>query len=299
MKLEYIVKSDNLYKNVNEVLLHEFKFSNRLLVKVIKNNCVYLNNQLCNTRSTIKKEDIITVDLGYEEDNSNIIPTKMNLNIVYEDEWLLILNKPAGIAIHPSCQHFDNSLFNGLSYYFNLIGLKKKIRPINRLDFHTSGLCVFAKCEYIQEMLSKEMISHDFVKEYTCIVEGFLSSKEGQLSFPIARKPSSIIEREVPADGHGQMSITNYRVLKEFKDNNGNKYSLVRCVLETGRTHQIRVHFSHIGHPLLGDSLYGNASVLVPGQALCCTKLSFFHPISNEEICFEIPFPVSYILHFT
>ena len=120
-----------------------------------------------------------------------------------------------------------------------------------------------------------------------------------QLSFPIARKPSSIIEREVPADGHGQMAITNYRVLKEFKDNNGNKYSLVRCVLETGRTHQIRVHFSHIGHPLLGDSLYGNASVLVPGQALCCTKLSFFHPISNEEICFEIPFPVSYILHFT
>ena len=142
----------------------------------------------------------------------------MNLNIVYEDEWLLILNKPAGIAIHPSCQHFDNSLSNGLSYYFNQIGLKKKIRPINRLDFHTSGLCVFAKCEYIQEMLSKEMISHDFVKEYTCIVEGFLSSKEGQLSFPIARKPSSIIEREVPADGHGQMSITNYRDLKEFKD---------------------------------------------------------------------------------
>ena len=299
MKLEYLVKNDNSYKNVNDILLQEFKFSNRLLVKVIKNNCVYLNNNVCDTRILVKKGDIITVDLGYEEDNSNIIPTKMDLDIIYEDEWLLVLNKPSGVATHPSCQHFDNSLSNGISYYFKQIGLKKKIRPINRLDLHTSGICMFAKCEYVQEILSREMASHDFTKEYTCIIEGYLKQREGKLCFPIARKPGSIIEREVPISGNGQIAITNYSVLKEFKDDTGNKYSLVKCILETGRTHQIRVHFSHIGNPLLGDSLYGNASDLIPGQALCCTKLSFIHPITRKNISFEIPFPIPYIFHFT
>ena len=279
MKVEYIVNKKDENKSINEILMQQLDFSNRLLAKVIRKKCVYLNNKICDTRSIVKKDDAITVDLNYEEDNSNIVPKKMNLNIIYEDEWFIVLNKPKGIAIHPSCEHFDNTLSNGLRAYFDEISLKKKIRPINRLDLNTSGLCVFAKCEYVQELFAKQMENNEFKKFYLCIVEGHLKEKTGTLSFPISRKDNSIIEREVNING--QPCITHYKVLKEYKN-----LSLIECMLETGRTHQIRVHFSYIGHPLLGDSLYGNPSNLISGQALHSYKISFIHPILKKEISF-------------
>lgn len=279
MKVKYLVNEKDENKNINEILIQQLDFSNRLLAKVIRKNCVYLNNKICDTRNTPKIDDIITVDLSYEEDNSNIVPKKMNLNIIYEDEWFIVLDKPAGIAIHPSCEHYDNSLSNGLKSHFDKISLKKKIRPINRLDLYTSGLCIFAKCEYIQELFIKQMVNNQFEKFYLCIVEGNLKEKSGTLSFPISRKKNSIIEREVNANG--QISITHFKVLKE-----SNTLSLVECLLETGRTHQIRVHFSYIGHPLLGDSLYGNPSNLISGQALHSYKINLIHPILKEKMTF-------------
>lgn len=281
MKLEFNVSENCEYKTVKEVLIQEFKFSNRLLTKVTKSHCVYLNNKIIDTRTNIKSGDFITIDLGYPEDNSNIIPTKMNLNIIYEDDWLLILNKPSGIAIHPSCKHFDTSLSNGIKYYFDSIGLQKKIRPVNRLDYDTSGLCIFAKCEYIQEMLSKQFSdtseNKNFIKQYHCLIEGHLKEKSGTICLPIDRKPGSIIEREVNING--QKAITDYVVLKEFDD-----YSLIECTLKTGRTHQIRVHFSYIGHPLLGDTLYGRPSSIISRQALHSYRIKFIHPITGVII---------------
>ena len=276
MLLKYINKN-NLYKCVNDVLNQEFNISTRLRTKLIKNKCIYLNNSVCDTRDNIYINDIISIDLGIAEDNSNIVPTHMDLNIVYEDEWFLILDKPAGIAIHPSILHFNNSLSNGVKHYFDLIGLKKKIRPVNRLDLNTSGLVIFAKCEYIQECLSKQMENHTFIKEYLCIVSGKFENKVGTIDLPIARKENSIIERCI--NSNGQKSITHYKVLKEFKN-----YSLVKCLLETGRTHQIRVHMSYIGHPLVGDTLYGKPSPLIDRQALHCYKLEFIHPITNRNM---------------
>lgn len=160
-------------------------------------------------------------------------------------------------------------------------GLKKKIRPVNRLDLNTSGVIIFAKCEYIQEELSKQMQKNIFKKEYLCIVNGIFPSdkKLGTINLPIARKNGSIIERCISEDG--QNSITHYEVLKEFKDKN---YSLVKCLLETGRTHQIRVHMKELSHPLLGDTLYGTSSNLINRQALHSYLISFIHPVTKKEI---------------
>ena len=277
MEINYEIKNNT--QTINSTLQNELKISSRLLYKLIKLNKIELNHKPCDTRKTGTFGDTITINFDYEEDNSNIIPTKMNLNIIFEDDWLLVVNKPAGIAIHPSVLHYSDSLCNGIRFYFDKIGLKKKIRPVNRLDLNTSGLVVFAKCEYIQEYLINQMKNNQFKKEYLAVCNGFFDKKSGTINLPIARKENSIIERCISENG--QTAITHYEVLKEF-DN----YSLVKCSLETGRTHQIRVHMSAIGHPLLGDNLYGSISDLINRQALHCFNLQFIHPVYNNDLNF-------------
>ena len=278
MNLIYKVELD---MNINEILTKKLNISTRLKNKLIKNKHILLNGVFVDTRNIAHVGDIIAIDLGYSEDNSNIVSKQMNLDIVYEDEYLLAINKPAGLAVHPSILHFDDSLANGVKFYFNTIGLKKKIRAVNRIDLNTSGLVLFAKNEYVQECLIKQMNSSSFKKTYLTVVFGTLKNKNGTINAPIARKENSIIERCVSKNG--QTAITHYEVLQEFAE-----YSLVKCTLETGRTHQIRVHMSFIGHPLLGDSLYGiNDQSLISRQALHSYKMNFIHPISNKKISLE------------
>ena len=276
MFLEYKVINNN-YKNINQILKQEFKLSARLMHKVIINKLVLLNNKQIDTRSSINIGDNVKIDLNYEEENDNIVPVKMNLDILYEDDCLLIINKPAGIAVHPSILHFEDSLSNGIRFYFDSIGLKKKIRPVNRLDLDTSGIIVFAKNEFVQECLIRQMNNNIFKKEYIAIVTGHLKEKSGVINLPIARKENSIIERCISEKG--QNAITKYEVIKEL-----DSISVVKCFLETGRTHQIRVHFMAIGHPLIGDSLYGSKSSLINRQALHCYSISFVHPITKEVL---------------
>lgn len=283
MEFKYTIENTN-FLNVKDVLKNYFGISSRLLLKLKKNNSVYLNNSICNLNDLVSVGDTVSFCLNYEEDNSNIVAKNIPLNIVYEDDCLLIIDKPSNIAIHPSILHYDNSLSNGVKFYFNLIGLHKKIRPVNRLDRNTSGLVIFAKNEYVQEFLIKEMQSKTFSKEYLAILEGILDKKQGTINAPIARKKDSIIERCI--DNSGDNSITHYKVLKEF-----NNFSLVNFKLETGRTHQIRVHSSYIGHPILGDDLYGNKSSLINRQALHSYKISFIHPKTREKMYFEIDMP--------
>ena len=282
MKLIYKIEQKNC--TLNNILQNNLKISSRLLYKLIKNNCISLNGKECDTRNIASPNDIITINFDYSEDNSNIVPTEMDLNIVFEDDWLLIVNKPAGIATHPSVLHFSDSLCNGVRFYFDSIGLKKKVRPVNRLDLNTSGLVVFAKCEYIQECLIFQMKSNVFKKDYLAICDGIFEDKVGVIDLPIARKENSIIERCISEDG--QISITHYEVLKEF-DN----FSLVKCSLETGRTHQIRVHMSNVGHHLIGDSLYGTDSNLIERQALHCYHICFSHPIFKNNLDFVCDLP--------
>lgn len=284
MELKYKIKESDNYQTINEVLSLEFHLSSRLTTKLIKTKQIYKNGILADTRSSVISEDCIVVNLDYEENNCNIVPTKMDLDILYEDEWFLVVNKPAGIAIHPSRLHYDNSLSNGIRYYFDSIHLKKKIRPVNRLDFDTSGLVIFAKCEYIQQEFSHQMTVDLFKKEYLCLVEGLMDKKEGKIDLPIARKEGSIIERCI--DTYGQKSVTHYKLIQEFEN-----YSLVQCKLETGRTHQIRVHMNAIGHPILGDTLYGNVSDLVNRQALHSYQIECIHPVTKNKLNFIANLP--------
>ena len=286
MKLTYIVNEKCNYTTLKEVLKAHFNISDRLLLKLKKSNKIFLNSKTTYLNKTLEKNDIIEVSIDFEEDNSNIVPTKMNLSIIYEDNAYLVINKPAGIPVHPSMDHFEDSLSNGVRYYFDSIGLKKKIRPVNRLDKNTSGLVVFAKNEYIQECLVRQMKNNIFHKEYIAICDGKFEEQKGVIDAPIARKENSIIERCI--DENGDIAITEYEVMSYNYEKN---YSIVKCVLKTGRTHQIRVHMQYIGHSLLGDTLYGNPSNLINRQALHAYRTSFIQPVSNLNVNYIAPIP--------
>lgn len=279
MDLNYIVKNEI---NIRQVLREHFGISNRLLLKLKQNKKIYLNNSNnIYLDMNIKENDLIKIILDFEEDNSNIVPMQMNLNILYEDDSLLIIDKPPHMPVHPSLNHYENSLSNGVKYYFDSINLHRLIRPINRLDKDTSGIVMFAKNEYIQSRLT------NYTKEYIAIVVGKLEGK-GIIDKPIKRKTDSIIERCI--DESGEKAITEYEVLKNFNIN-GEDLTEVKCLLHTGKTHQIRVHMASINHPILGDTLYGKPSNLIDRQALHAYKIKFIHPITKKEIEVVSPIP--------
>lgn len=283
MKLRYI-NINTEYKTIKDVVKNEFNISHRLTTKIKFDNKILLNDLPCSINDSININDEIVIDLDYEEDNTNIVSLNFPLDILYEDDWFLIVNKPPKIAVHPSSQHFSTSLSSAVKFYFDSINLKKKIRIVNRLDMDTSGVVIFAKNEYIQECLIKQMQENIFSKEYISVIDGILKCKEGTINEPIARKEFSIIERCVSING--DPSITHYKVLEEH-----DTFSIVHFKLETGRTHQIRVHSSYIGHPILGDTLYGSESNLVNRQALHSFRVKFIHPVFHNTLNILAPIP--------
>ncbi len=276
---------DNNYQTVKQVLISHFQISNRLLSRLKNEQRIFLNREKVYVTAQIHLNDIIEVDIDFEEESENILPKEMDLNIIFEDEYLLMINKPYNLPVHPSILHYEDSLSNGIAYYFKGKNIKRKIRPVNRLDKDTSGIVIFAKNEYVQESLIRQMKQNDYIKKYIAILEGHLENNTGTINAPIARKENSIIEREISING--DYSVTHYNLIKKFEIGN-QKLSLVEFTLKTGRTHQIRVHSKHIGHPILGDSLYGNTSNLISRQALHAYKVSFIHPISHNNLTLEI-----------
>lgn len=263
-------------KTILQILKEDLSFSNRLISKI--KNDVLLNDKSAKTYDTAEIGDIIKVDIGFEETSDNIVPNNdIELKVLYEDEWMLIVDKPPFMPVHPSINHYEDSLSNGVKAYFLKNGINKKIRPVNRLDKNTTGIVIFAKSEYIQENLT------DYEKYYLTIVNG-QTDESGIIDKPIARKLPSIIERTVRDDG--DQAITRYKTL-EYKNN----MSLVECKLETGRTHQIRVHMASIGHSIIGDDLYGVSSTLINRQALHAYKIKFVHPVSRKEMVIESEIP--------
>lgn len=280
MFLEYIVNNE---KSIREVLIVHYHFSNRYCLHLKVNNNIYLNddNQLIYLDKVVNNGDKVSIKLDDEENNCNILPKFVPLDILYEDDYIIALNKPPHMPVHPSLEHFDDSLSNGLKFYFDSINLKRKIRPINRLDKDTSGIVLFAKFPFIQYSLQ------NYNKEYITIVNGRIEN-DGVIDKPIARKNNSIIERCVSDEGKN--AITEYKVLKNFSISN-KEYTMLRCILHTGRTHQIRVHFSFIGHSILGDTLYGKKSNLIDRQALHASKITFLHPVTKKEISISCTLP--------
>ena len=285
--MKYEVK-DSKYNTVKDVLIKEFKFSKRLITKLKKENRIFVNGNPCFVNYALKNNDVVQIDFNFIEECDNIFPTKMDLDIIYEDDYLLVLDKPAKIETHPTCLNYENTLSNGIKYYYDSTNLKRKVRPVSRLDKETSGVIVFAKNQYIQEELIKQMKSNIFKKEYIAIVEGVLKENKGEIIGNIARKENSILERCISDEG--VYAKTNYEVLKTIESENL-KATVVKLRLETGRTHQIRVHMKYIGHPLIGDFLYGKKSDLIERQALHSWKVEFIHPILKEKMYFEARVP--------
>lgn len=272
MLLTHTVENYEANQKISQLLKNKFNISSRLLTKLKMNQKILVNGRPVFSSHIIHENDQITVKIDFDEEDF-IVAEKVDLNILYEDEYLLAINKPAGMVVHPSAYHPNNTLANGVKHYLNN---NKKIRPVNRLDRDTSGIVVFAKNEYIQELMKND---GSMQKEYLTIVKGILVNKRGTINKPIARKDGSIMERIV--DEKGQTAITHYDVLDESKEEN---LSLVHVTLETGRTHQIRVHFAYLGNSILGDTLYGTETNLINRQSLHAWKLSFSHPVTKEKI---------------
>ncbi len=229
-----------------------------------------------------------TLEIHLEEPESslNIVPTPMNLDIVYEDEDLLVINKPAGLPIHPSQGHYDTTLANGIAWYFQQKGEPFVYRAVNRLDRDTTGLLILARHGLSAAILSEMVRNREIHRQYLAIASG-KTEESGTIIAPLARVDGSTIERCVDFE-HGEFACTHY---KRLFYNPHQHCSLISLKLETGRTHQIRVHMKHLGHPLLGDFLYNPDYRLIHRQSLHSWRLEFRHPLTKKVLTLEAPLP--------
>ena len=261
-----------------------YSYQNLTQLKKMRES-ILINGVWSYMRTPLKDGDILTVHIQEPESSPNIPPVKLPLDIVYEDEDIVVVNKPAGMPVHPSLNNYENSLANGLMYYYRKQGKPFIFRCTNRLDRDTSGLTVVAKHMVSSSILSSMGMRHEITREYLAIVRGALNPSEGTIDAPIGRTGSSLIERKIDFE-NGEHAVTHYRVVEEQ-----NGHSLVSLILETGRTHQIRVHMKYIGHPLVGDYLYNPDMEYIDRQALHSHRLSFTHPVTGEKMEFTAPLP--------
>lgn len=287
MNRTFIYKIDDTYNGykIGE-FLREHLYSRHVIIHLKQTKQgILLNNKWAYINDTLYTNDVLTIQIIEELSSENIVPAKMPLDIVYEDDDILIINKASNTPIHPSMNNYDNSLANGLAYYYELQNVPFVFRCVNRLDKDTTGLVLLAKNMYSSCILSEMLRKREIHREYQALVEGKLDDY-GTIDAPIARKDGSVIERCIDLD-KGQTAITHYSRL-DYK----NGFSLASIVLETGRTHQIRVHMKYIAHPLPGDFIYNPSFAHINRQALHSHKLSFVHPITKEAMVFVSPLPL-------
>lgn len=246
---------------------------------------ILVNGKWFYLKQTLHAGDILTVHIKETESSEHIPPMQLPLDIIYEDEDIIVINKAAGMPIHPSMNNYKNSLANGLAWYFQNQGKAFIFRCTNRLDRDTSGLTVIAKHMLSSNILSGMAVRKEIRREYLAIVRGHVMPSAGTINAPLSRKPGSIIERTVDFE-NGETAVTHYQVAEEK-----NGHSLVSLILETGRTHQIRIHMKYLGFPLVGDYLYNPDMEYIKRQALHSHRLTFRHPISGEIMDFTAPLP--------
>lgn len=289
---------------------HIEKSSRNRIQLAIEAGYVRVNGNVIKANYKVKPNDIITILLPYRKRSMEIAPENIPLEIIYEDNDLLIINKPAGLVVHPGHGHFHGTLINALAYHLNL-----KQEPgstdermgilVHRIDKNTSGLLVVAKNDEAQLNLARQFFHHTIERKYVTIVWGNIKEDEGTITGNIGRDPNDRLRFKVfPNGDYGKHAVTHYRVLERF-----GYVTLVECRLETGRTHQIRVHMNYIGHPLFNDDRYGgdrilkgslyakykrfidNCFKLLPRQALHAKTLGFVHPVTGKQLFFESPLP--------
>ena len=283
--IDYIIDEDSSGLRVEQFLRRK-RYSGQNLSEIKRMpKSILVNGVHYYMRQELSKGDHLQVRICETKNSEKIPPTNLPLDIIYEDEDLLVLNKPAGMPIHPSLNNYTNSMANALAYYFQSQGKPFIFRCCNRLDRDTSGLTIVSKHLVSGSILSDMTKYREVHREYLAIARGSVTPSEGTIQAPLGRKGGTIIERTVDWE-HGEDAVTHYKVVKE-----ANGHSLVSLRLETGRTHQIRIHMKYLGYPLIGDYLYNPDMEYMTRQALHSHHMEFTHPITGEHMSFTAPLP--------
>ena len=283
--IDYIIDEDSAGLRVEQFLRRK-RYSGQNLSEIKRMpKSILVNGVHYYMRQELSTGDHLQVRICETQNSEKIPPTKLPLDIIYEDEDLLVLNKPAGMPIHPSLNNYTNSIANALAYYFQSQGKPFIFRCCNRLDRDTSGLTIVSKHLVSGSILSDMTKYREVHREYLAIARGSVTPSEGTIQAPLGRKEGTIIERTVDWE-HGEDAVTHYKVVKE-----ANGHSLVSLRLETGRTHQIRIHMKYLGYPLIGDYLYNPDMEYMTRQALHSHHMEFTHPITGEHMSFTAPLP--------
>ena len=274
-------------KRLDVYISENTEYSRSKVQKLIENENILVNDKKTSSNYITKENDKITISY-VEEEITDVMPEKMDLDKVYEDEYLAIINKKSGIVVHPAVGNTHNTLVNGLLYHFNEISNKNTIRPgiVHRLDKDTSGLMVVAKNDQVHEKLSNMIKEKKVERKYLALVWGRIMHDKGTIDAPIGRDINNR-QKYTVTDINSKDSITHFKVLERLSN-----VTLIECKLDTGRTHQIRVHMNYIGHPVVNDPVYGNRKIINDfGQMLHSKSIRFVHPITNKELFFEVEPP--------
>ncbi|MGM7700929.1 RluA family pseudouridine synthase [Pseudalkalibacillus sp. Hm43] len=272
-------------KTLRDYLLKDQLISRQALTDIkFKGGDLKVNDEQVTVRYILKAGDIVTVIFPVEEISEYMEPIELPLSVLYEDDHFLVVDKPAGLPTIPSRFRSKESLAQGILHYYEENQIASTIHAVNRLDRNTSGIVLFAKHRYGHSLLSRQQKEGKLKRTYVALCHGIPDPRSGTIDAPIGRKEGSIIERCIRPDG--QQAKTHYKVLASYKE-----YAFLKLRLETGRTHQIRVHMAHIGHPLLGDDLYGGTLQFIERQALHSQTLAFYHPFNEKRIEIQAPLP--------
>lgn len=285
--IEYRITKENENQTIESFLKGQ-GYTRQTLVSLKKMpESVLVDGRWEYLRYVLRDGECLSIHIDETDRSEKIVPVKLPFPVIYEDEDIIVVNKPAGMPIHPSMNNYDNTLGNAAAYYFAQKGESFVFRCVNRLDRDTSGLTILVKHQVAAGILYEQMTRREIKREYLAIVEGCDLPDEGMVDAPIGRVEGSTIERKVDAL-NGERAVTHYQVMKRSVDKN---MSLLSLHLDTGRTHQIRVHMTYIGHPLPGDWLYNPRNQAIARQALHSYRLYFVHPITKKTLSFEVPMP--------
>ncbi|MEH7122933.1 RluA family pseudouridine synthase [Bacillus sp. JJ1532] len=287
-KMEHIIPEEQAGERIDKVLTSLNKEWSRTQVQLwIKDEHVLVNGQKIKTNYKCSLNDQIVIQIP-EPEELDVVPEEMDLDIYYEDQDVLVVNKPKGMVVHPAPGHLTGTLVNGLmAHCKDLSGINGVMRPgiVHRIDKDTSGLLMVAKNDLAHESLVNQLVEKTVTRKYKAIVHGVIPHDYGTIDAPIARDQKD--RQSMAVVDNGKKAVTHFHVLDRFND-----YTFIECQLETGRTHQIRVHMKYIGYPLVGDPKYGPRKTLdIGGQALHAGILGFVHPRSGEYMEFEAPLP--------
>lgn len=281
--MEVIVDEENI--RIDKYLASKIDFSRETITKMLAEEYILVNGKSIKSSYKIKDGDVILIKDGFVKEMT-LEATKMDIDIVYEDEYLMVINKDSGVVVHPGAGNKNNTLVNGLLYYKKTLSKGEEFRPgvVHRLDKDTSGLMIIAKDDKAHELLADDFKNKRIHREYVALLDGVFPQEKAVIDAPIGRSKQYFDKMEVCKDG--KKAITNLEVIKKYKD-----YTLVRLVLETGRTHQIRVHLAYIGYPVHNDPVYSNKYCTDFGQFLHSAYLRFKHPITGELLEFNSDLP--------